>query len=417
MVDGIMAESKCKDKIVIVSNFTCVLDAIVEMIHHESRGNKKYPFLRLDGSVKQSDRIKLVEQFNFHSNFNDTKLFLITSKAGGVGLNLIGANHLIMCDPDWNPATDKQAMARIWRDGQSKPCKIYRLITIGTIEEKILQRQINKLELKNSIIDRNTIEFNNNRHFSASELKSIFTLHHWSDLKDVGCHTLQCMESKLTQWKVIKNQDIIKLNLSLQQKKNPVATNINQSTSGNCKDNQVHVSALFGKRFDPSQINEWNIMECVISDDENNAHMSESDKTDTASDSGEELYDFGSLSDFEDATESTNICNEETLEKKESCITTSLVDAKKRKTKFEEDSSDEDETKSFHQDNSSLKEKQENISQAAEQFIEIRSKNFHNLKLTTIFNLFSSHQHILQASVCIGSNKKFSFPTVISSFC
>ena len=56
---------------------------------------------------------------------------MLSSKAGGCGLNLIGANRLIMFDPDWNPANDDQAMARIWRDGQKKQCYIYRLVAVS----------------------------------------------------------------------------------------------------------------------------------------------------------------------------------------------------------------------------------------------------------------------------------------------
>lgn len=55
---------------------------------------------------------------------------MLSSKAGGCGLNLIGANRLVMFDPDWNPANDDQAMARVWRDGQKKPCFIYRFIAV-----------------------------------------------------------------------------------------------------------------------------------------------------------------------------------------------------------------------------------------------------------------------------------------------
>ena len=57
---------------------------------------------------------------------------MLSSKAGGCGLNLIGANRLVMFDPDWNPANDDQAMARVWRDGQKKQCYIYRLISVST---------------------------------------------------------------------------------------------------------------------------------------------------------------------------------------------------------------------------------------------------------------------------------------------
>lgn len=55
---------------------------------------------------------------------------MLSSKAGGCGLNLIGANRLVMFDPDWNPANDEQAMARVWRDGQKKTCYIYRLLSV-----------------------------------------------------------------------------------------------------------------------------------------------------------------------------------------------------------------------------------------------------------------------------------------------
>lgn len=95
----------------------------------------------------QSTRLRFISlAFAVHSllqEFNNPLIpafaFLLSSKAGGCGINLIGANRLVMFDPDWNPANDKQALARIWRDGQPKTCYIYRLFTTGTIEEKIFQ--------------------------------------------------------------------------------------------------------------------------------------------------------------------------------------------------------------------------------------------------------------------------------------
>lgn len=61
-------------------------------------------------------------------------LFMLSSKAGGCGLNLIGANRLVMFDPDWNPANDDQAMARVWRDGQKKPCFVYRFLAVSCFD-------------------------------------------------------------------------------------------------------------------------------------------------------------------------------------------------------------------------------------------------------------------------------------------
>ena len=94
---------------------------------------------------------------------------MLSSKAGGCGLNLIGANRLVrpeqtkylliqnlqvMFDPDWNPANDEQAMARVWRDGQKKQCFIYRMLAVGTIEEKIFQRQTHKKALSSCVVDQ-----------------------------------------------------------------------------------------------------------------------------------------------------------------------------------------------------------------------------------------------------------------------
>lgn len=86
----------------------------------------RYQFVRLDGSMTAKKRMKIVDQFN-DPNSQDF-LFMLSSKAGGCGLNLIGANRLVMFDPDWNPANDEQAMARVWRDGQTKPVFIYRFV-------------------------------------------------------------------------------------------------------------------------------------------------------------------------------------------------------------------------------------------------------------------------------------------------
>ncbi|PVH14257.1 uncharacterized protein CXQ87_002385 [Candidozyma duobushaemuli] len=120
------------DKIVIISNYTKTLDLIERLCRH-----RRYGCLRLDGTMNINKRQKIVDRFN------DPKgpefIFLLSSKAGGCGINLIGANRLILMDPDWNPAADQQALARVWRDGQKKDCFIYRFICTGTIEEKIYQ--------------------------------------------------------------------------------------------------------------------------------------------------------------------------------------------------------------------------------------------------------------------------------------
>ncbi|KAJ0066164.1 hypothetical protein NL108_001394 [Boleophthalmus pectinirostris] len=110
-----------------------------------------YTFCRLDGQTPTNQRQRLVDSFN--SPYSQNFLFLLSSKAGGVGLNLIGASHLVLYDIDWNPANDIQAMARVWRDGQRKTVHIYRLLTAGTLEERIFQRQVSKQGLSGTVVD------------------------------------------------------------------------------------------------------------------------------------------------------------------------------------------------------------------------------------------------------------------------
>lgn len=119
-------KSSTTDRVVLVSNYTTTLD-ILENFCSEAG----YKFLRLDGSVASDKRRDLVTSFN--SAHSDVFIFLLSSLAGGVGLNLVGANRLVLIDPSWNPAHDLQAMARVWRFGQAKQCHIYRLITSGKI--------------------------------------------------------------------------------------------------------------------------------------------------------------------------------------------------------------------------------------------------------------------------------------------
>ncbi|KAK2168719.1 hypothetical protein NP493_1222g00037 [Ridgeia piscesae] len=161
-----MVRTRTTDKVVLVSNYTQTLDLFQRLCLL-----RRYLFVRLDGSMSIKKRAKIVEQFNNPSS--PEFIFMLSSKAGGCGLNLIGANRLVMFDPDWNPANDDQAMARVWRDGQTKQCYIYRLVATGSIEEKILQRQAHKKALSSCVVDK---EDDVERHFSVSELRHLFSL-------------------------------------------------------------------------------------------------------------------------------------------------------------------------------------------------------------------------------------------------
>ncbi|RMZ81328.1 hypothetical protein DV738_g2303, partial [Chaetothyriales sp. CBS 135597] len=152
------------DKIVLISNYTQTLDVLENLCRM-----RRYGCLRLDGTMNVNKRQKLVDKFNDPQG--EEFVFLLSSKAGGCGINLIGANRLILFDPDWNPAADQQALARVWRDGQKKDCFVYRFMGTGTIEEKIFQRQSHKQALSSTVVDSNEeVE----RHFTLESLRELF---------------------------------------------------------------------------------------------------------------------------------------------------------------------------------------------------------------------------------------------------
>ncbi|KAF9925071.1 DNA-dependent ATPase protein rad54 [Linnemannia zychae] len=169
------------DKIVLISNYTQTLDIFEKLCRQN-----QYGVLRLDGTMTISKRQKLVDRFNNPDGHEF--VFLLSSKAGGCGLNLIGANRLVLFDPDWNPASDQQALARVWRDGQKKDCFVYRFIATGSIEEKIFQRQSHKQSLSSCVVDEDQdVE----RHFSQENLRQLFQFNETTECCDTH-ETFKC---------------------------------------------------------------------------------------------------------------------------------------------------------------------------------------------------------------------------------
>lgn len=131
--------------------------------------SKEYTYRRMDGSTPVRQRMALVDEFNESSH---VFVFILTTRVGGLGTNLTGANRVIIFDPDWNPSTDMQARERAWRIGQTRDVTIYRLITRGTIEEKVYHRQIYKHFLTNKVLR----DPQQRRFFKARDMRDLFTL-------------------------------------------------------------------------------------------------------------------------------------------------------------------------------------------------------------------------------------------------
>ena len=133
---------------VIFTQFTCVLDLLEE--YCTKRG---LPFARLDGSVCRARR--QIDIMLFNRKGSPLQVFLASTRAGGLGINLQSADTCILYDSDWNPQADAQAMARVHRIGQTKPVAVFRLVTANTVEERIVARAHKKLYM-DAVVARTT---------------------------------------------------------------------------------------------------------------------------------------------------------------------------------------------------------------------------------------------------------------------
>ncbi|KAM5437788.1 DNA repair protein rhp26 [Microsporum ferrugineum] len=142
---------------------------MLDILERFIKGFDGFNYRRMDGNTPIKVRQTMVDEFN-----NDPSLhvFLLTTKVGGLGVNLTGADRVIIYDPDWNPSTDVQARERAWRLGQKREVTIYRLMTAGTIEEKIYHRQIFKQFLTNKILR----DPKQRQTFQMSDMQDLFTL-------------------------------------------------------------------------------------------------------------------------------------------------------------------------------------------------------------------------------------------------
>ena len=145
VLDGLLSRLKEEGhRVLIYSQMTKMIDLLEEFMWH-----KRHTFIRLDGSSKIHERRDMVADFQQR---DDIFAFLLSTRAGGLGINLTAADTVIFYDSDWNPTVDLQAMDRAHRVGQTKQVTVYRLICKGTIEERILQRAKEKSEIQRMVI-------------------------------------------------------------------------------------------------------------------------------------------------------------------------------------------------------------------------------------------------------------------------
>uniref|UniRef100_A0AAQ5XRI9 DNA helicase n=1 Tax=Amphiprion ocellaris TaxID=80972 RepID=A0AAQ5XRI9_AMPOC len=135
------------NRVLIFSQMVRMLDILAEYL-----AKKRYPFQRLDGSIRGEIRKQALDHFNAEGS--EDFCFLLSTRAGGLGINLASADTVVIFDSDWNPQNDLQAQARAHRIGQKKQVNIYRLVTKGTVEEDIIERAKKKMVLDHLVIQR-----------------------------------------------------------------------------------------------------------------------------------------------------------------------------------------------------------------------------------------------------------------------
>ncbi|XP_028452111.1 transcriptional regulator ATRX-like isoform X1 [Perca flavescens] len=174
-----MAED-LNDKVLVFSQSLISLDLIEDFLNtfHHARDPssfqagswiKNVDYYRLDGSTSAPLRKKWADHFNNASNHRG-RLFLISTRAGSLGINLVAANRVIIFDASWNPSYDIQSIYRVYRFGQLKQVFVYRFLAQGTMEEKIYDRQVTKQSLSYRVVDQQQIE----RHFTLFELTELY---------------------------------------------------------------------------------------------------------------------------------------------------------------------------------------------------------------------------------------------------
>lgn len=171
LLDRLLTKLKADGhRVLIFSQMVHMLDILTDYLKL-----RNYTYQRLDGTVPASDRKIAIDHFNAPGS--EDYCFLLSTRAGGLGINLMTADTVVLFDSDWNPQADLQAMARAHRIGQQKPVSVYRLVSKDTIEEEILERARNKrmlefITIQRGVTDRQQQELNDKMSRAAAEPSS-----------------------------------------------------------------------------------------------------------------------------------------------------------------------------------------------------------------------------------------------------
>ncbi|KAJ1968215.1 hypothetical protein H4R35_006491 [Dimargaris xerosporica] len=164
---------KCKaigDKVLVFSRSLPTLDFLEDLFSGRVPGVPGcVHYLRLDGITAPQVRQTRVDKFNDDPNLT---VFLVSSGTGSLGLNVVSANRVILCDVGWNPSWDQQAVARAYRYGQTRPVFVYRLSTCGTMEDKVFKNNVHKMGMSKRVVDRRNVE----KLFTKKQLKTYYEL-------------------------------------------------------------------------------------------------------------------------------------------------------------------------------------------------------------------------------------------------
>lgn len=164
MLDKLLKRMQASgSRVLIFSQMSRVLDILED--YSVFRG---YKYCRIDGGTAHEDRIAAIDEYNKPGS--EKFLFLLTTRAGGLGINLTTADVVILFDSDWNPQADLQAMDRAHRIGQTKQVKVFRFITEDAVEEKVLERAAQKLRLDQLVIQQGRSQQQSNKAASKDEL-------------------------------------------------------------------------------------------------------------------------------------------------------------------------------------------------------------------------------------------------------